>query len=167
MMMDHSCITRSSILHGTVTNTPALSSKAGSAILNAGGTGMKVESAGKAFTKEHWLYLLTNFEEPRLYEMFVLDSIMMENGTVYSCGMQNLGLKDTIVSNVDFQAAVDLIRIFSYYQIVDKHVILNNQTFQPDLNSPQFRIVEESDPPYKNHETFHNPHGMWRLSKLA
>src|SRR5687768_4076413 len=62
-------------------------SEAGLAILNAGGLGLKVESTGKAFTKEHWAKLVTDFEESNLCEMFVIDSINDGQGTTYSCGM--------------------------------------------------------------------------------
>lgn len=136
---------------------------AGNAILQAGGTAIKVESTGKAFEKAYWTDLLTEFVPSRLYEMFVIDSIIDEDGTVYSCGMQNLGFKDTIVSGQPFQAAVDLIKIFGYYQVVENPVIQHNQTFRANMESPVFIIVEEPDQPYNESEIFHNPFGMWRL----
>jgi len=141
--------------------------QAANAILKAGGTGIKIESAGKAFEKDSWVDLIENFEPHRLYEMFVLDSIMDKDGTVYSCGMHNLGLKDTIVSGEEFQDAVDLIKIFGYYQIIDNPVILNNQTFQKDSVSPVFRITNDPKPFYEGHETFGNPFGMWRLTRCT
>ena len=139
---------------------------AGDAILKAGGIGIKIESTGKAFEKSRWKELIADFEPHRLYEMLVLDSIIDEDGTVYSCGMQNIGLKDTIVSGEGFQEAVDLIKIFGYYQIIDKPVIYNNQTFQKDAASPVFRITDEPHPRNKGHETFENPFGMWRLTRV-
>jgi hypothetical protein len=136
---------------------------AGEAILKAGGIGVKVETAGKAFERKAWFNLINNFQESTVYEMFVIDSIVMEDGTTFSCGMQNLGLKDTIVSKLPFQEAADLIRIFGYYQIVDKPIILTNQTFSPTDNSPRYRITEEVNPPYKDEDLLGNPFGMWRL----
>jgi hypothetical protein len=140
-------------------------SEAGLAILNAGGLGLKVESTGKAFTKEHWAKLVTDFEESNLCEMFVIDSINDGQGTTYSCGMHNLGFKDTIVSNVEFQEAVQLINIFGCYQVVDKPTIIENQTFSVDAASPVFEIQNESDQPNKGHQLFENPYGMWRLKR--
>jgi hypothetical protein len=140
--------------------------RAGNAILKAGGSGIKVESAGKAFTGARWTELMENFETHYLYEMFVLDSIIDNDGTVYSCGMQNLGLKDTIVSGEEVTDAMDLIRIFGYYQIVDLPVIENNQTFRKDAVSPVFKITDEQHPRNEGHETFENPFGMWRLTQL-
>jgi hypothetical protein len=138
---------------------------AAAAILKAGGLGIKIETAGKAFENERWFKLLETFDEANLYEMFVLDSILDENGTVFSCGMHNLGLKDTIISGQDFQDAVGLISTFGCYQIIDKPTIHNNQTFSVDTNSPKFRIIDEQNKPYKNQDLFDNPYGMWRLTK--
>ncbi len=139
---------------------------AGEAIIKAGGIGIKVETAGKAFEKNAWFSLTNNFQEHNVYEMFVIDSLYhFENETTFSCGMQNLGLKDTIVSGLAFQEAGELIRIFGYYQVVDKPVILPNQTFTPTSDSPRYRITEEANPPYKDEEILGNPFGMWRLTR--
>ena len=142
---------------------------AGEAILKAGGIGIKIETAGKAFQKERWFSLASKFQESNLYEMFVIDSLGQLDGTVFSCGMQNLGLKDTIVSGLPFQQAVDVINIFGYYQVVDKPVILPNQTFTPTRvptrDSPRYRITEELNPPYQHEQLLGNPFGMWRLTK--
>lgn len=138
---------------------------AAEAILNAGGLGIKIETAGKAFEKNIWHDILRDFQEHNLYDMFVIDSIIDENGSVFSCGMHNLGYKETIVSGEEFQEAVDLIRIFGIYQIVDKPTILNNQTFSMTAESSRYRIIDESNQPYKEDELFGNPFGMWRLTK--
>jgi hypothetical protein len=139
---------------------------AANAVLNAGGIGVKIETAGKAFDKEMWKLFLDDFRESSLYDMFVLESITMEDGTVFSCGMQNLGLKDTIVSGLPLQEDVDLIRIFGFYQIVDKPTILPGQTFSATLDAPKFRILEEQNFPYEKDELLGNPFGMWRLAKV-
>jgi hypothetical protein len=137
--------------------------EASQAILNAGGIGVKVETAGKAFTKMHWTDLLASGPPGNLYPMFVLDSIVDRAGTVFSCGMHNLGLRDTIVSGETLQDSIDLISVFSYYQIVDKPHIISNQTFSVNTDAPIFRIVDEPKPPYQGNELFENPYGMWRL----
>jgi len=141
--------------------------EAGMAILKAGGTGIKVETAGKAFTKEHWAECLNDFQEANLYQMFVLDSISDGNGTTYSCGMHNLGLKDCIVYNEEFQEAVNLISIFAYYQLIDKPEIRVNQTFAAAADAPVFVISEERNQPNKGDELFENPYGMWKLERKA
>ena len=140
--------------------------EAGNAILKAGGIGIKVETTGKAFTKEHWTELLNDFEESNLYQMFVLDSIS-DGKITYSCGMHNLGLKDTIVYKEEFQESVNLISIFSCYQLFEKPEIKSNQTFSTDSEAPIFVITEEKNQPNKGEELFENPYGMWKLERKA
>ena len=147
---------------GNMESAEALA-RAGHAILKAGGIGIKVETAGKAFMKEQWVNLLNDEFDASSYKMFVLDSITTEDGAVFSCGMHNLGLKDTIVSDEPIDQAVSLISIFSYYQIIDNPTISPNQTFSQSAGGTRYRIAEEPNPPYKGHELFNNTFGMWRL----
>ena len=139
---------------------------AGAMLLHIGGLGVKVETAGKAFEKEQWLKQLADFEPSKLYSLFVLDSIVDSAGMVYSCGMHNLGLRDTIVGGMDFQEAVNLIQVFGYYQIIDNPIITANQTFSVAEDSPVYRIITEDEQPNKGDEFFENPFGMWRLVRV-
>ena len=141
--------------------------EAGNAILKSGGTGIKVETTGKAFTKEHWTELLTDFEESNLYQMYVLDSISDGKETTYTCGMHNLGFKDSIVYNEEFQDSVNLLSIFGYYQLIDNPEIHFGQTFSTDMESPIFEIIEEKNQPNFGDELFENPYGMWKLERKA
>ena len=140
--------------------------EAGNAILNSGGIGVKVETTGKAFTKEQWTEFLNNFEESNLYQMFVLDSIN-DGRRTFSCGMHNIGFKDTIVYNEGFQESVNVISTFGYYQITDKPEIKSNQTFSIDEEAPVFVISEEKSQPYEGDELFGNLYGMWKLERQA
>ncbi|WP_298545887.1 hypothetical protein [uncultured Aquimarina sp.] len=139
--------------------------EAGKAILKSGGIGIKVESTGKAFNKEHWIDLLTDYEESNLYEMFVLDSIANKKGDIYSCGMHNLGLKDTIIVGEDFNNAIILMKSFNYFVLIDNPELKENQTFSPSHEWPSFRITEEKNQPNKEHELFENKFGMWKLEQ--
>jgi len=139
---------------------------AGAEVLKAGGIGIKIDTAGKAFEKSEWLNLVKNFDETDLYQMFVASPIVDEKSGVFSCGMHNLGLKDTIIQGEELQRSIDLVSIFGYYQIFDKPVILPHQTFQPDLQSPKYLITDEPNQPYKGRGLFENPYGMWRLTRI-
>lgn len=139
---------------------------AAAVVLHVGGLGVKVETAGKVFEKQQWLEQLENFEPHKLYPLFVLDCIVDTDGTVYSCGMHNLGLPDTILSGEAFQEAVELIQIFHYYQLIDQPVISAGQTFGAAEDAPVYRILEEVEQPNKGDEFFENPYGMWRLERV-
>jgi len=160
----HSCVIYLSAETGDLTSAKSIAD-AGNAILKSGEIGIKVETAGKAFTSEHWSRLLNDFEESNLYQMFVIDSISDGEAKTYSCGMHNLGLKDTIVYNEEFQESANLISIFGYYQLIDKPNIRNNQTFSIDKEAPIFVISEEINQPYSGNELFENPYGMWKLQR--
>lgn len=138
--------------------------KAAVALLQAGGLGVKVETAGKAFSAEQWTALAT-MEEPDLYRLFVLDSIS-DGDAVFSCGMHNLGLRDAIVSGEEFQFAAHLLNVFGYYQVLEHPVLKEAQTFSTDADAPVFRLSTEPSPPYTDDELFGNPSGMWRLTRV-
>lgn len=140
---------------------------AGAAILKAGGFGVRIDTTGKAFETQKWLKYLTNFVEADLFEMFVTSSVIDERKNVFSRGMHNLGLKDTLVCGEEPQNAVDLINVFGYYQVFDKPVIHQNETFQPHLQSPQYLITEESYQLQEDNNLFNNPYGVWKLRRFG
>lgn len=140
--------------------------KAAQALLNAGGIGVKVETAGKAFTPEHWNTLVKNSGTADLYSMFVVDSITTADGSVHSCGMQNMGLADTIVSGLEFQESVDLISLFNRYRLIEAPFIKPGHTFSAAADAPVFKITAEVQQPYEGNGIFENPYGMWRLEHM-
>lgn len=163
---NHNLVVYISAETGNLTKAKHLADAA-AMLLKIGGLGVKVETAGKAFEKEQWLtQLQEEFEPHKLYPLFVIDSILDQDGTVYSCGMHNLGLPDTIVTGVEFQEAVNLIQIFHYYQIIENPVIQANQTFGAAEDAPVYRILNEEEQPNKGDESFENPFGMWRLAAI-
>lgn len=139
---------------------------AGNALLQAGGFGINVDTCNKGFEKAHWMDLVTSFQEHSLYEMFVHDAIKDTRGYLFSCGMQHLGLKDTMIYNQAVEEAHSTLKIWGNYQVIDKPTIKVGQTFSIAANAPRFRILKEKNPPYKEHELLHNPFGMWRLKPL-
>ena len=147
--------------------TAARIAKAAQALLNAGGTGVKIETAGKAFTPEHWNALVKNATAANLYSMFVIDSVTTTDGSVYSCGMQNMGLEDTIVSGLEFQESVDLISLFNRYRLMEAPFIKSGHTFSAAADAPVFKITAEAQQPYEGYEIFENPYGMWRLEHIS
>ncbi len=135
-------------------------------LVDSGGIGVKVETTGKAFEKDKWISLSKVGSDADMYTLFVLDSLVNENGAVYSCGMHNLGLKDTVVSGLEVEESLRLISLFNYYQVIDKPVIKSNQTFSTEVDAPRYIILDELNQPYKGMELFENPFGMWRLSNI-
>jgi len=133
------------------------------AILMAGGLGVKIENTGIAFSAAQWRDLLEDFEKSNLYQMFVLDSLQHQDGTVASCGMHNLGFPDTIVTGVEFQEAVKVIRVFGYYQLMENPEIEAGNTFSCEPNAPVYQIQNVETYIYDDEDLFGNPYGVWRL----
>ncbi|BAV06386.1 hypothetical protein FLA_2402 [Filimonas lacunae] len=138
---------------------------AATALLQSGGIGVKIETAGKAFEKDNWLELTNKFKPANLYNMFVVASVTDDQAAVYSRGMQNLGLKDTIIVGEDPQQAITTISVFSNYQITDKSIIQHKQVFSTQDNATKFNITIEKKHPCKGHQLLENPLGAWKLSK--
>ncbi len=132
-------------------------------LCESGGIGVRVETSGKAFEKDRWIELSSQGTDANIYELFVIDSLVLHNGTTYSCGMHNLGLMDVIVSGVEFREAHKLVRMFNYHRIIDKPVIKSGETFSLDIDSPKYLIIEEHQQLYDVNSLFYNPFGIWRL----
>ncbi|MEM8888473.1 MAG: hypothetical protein AAGD28_10875 [Bacteroidota bacterium] len=139
---------------------------AAKALLAAGGLGVKVETAGTAFTPQQWQQMLENGNPVDLYAMYVIDAIGNSTDLLYSCGMHNLGLKDTIVRGLEFQAAYQVLSTFNYYLLLENPDIEENQTFSIAEDAPRFVIKDEVHQPNKGEELFENPFGMWSLNKV-
>lgn len=140
--------------------------KAAKALLGAGGLGVKVETAGTAFSPNKWEEFTEKGSPVDLYNMYVIDAIGNATDLLYSCGMHNLGLKDTIIRGLAFQEAYQVLSTFNYYLLLEKPEIEENQTFSIAKDAPVFSIQEETDQPNKGEELFENPFGMWSLRQV-
>jgi hypothetical protein len=138
--------------------------KAGQAFLNAGGLGIKVETCGKAFSASAWNAFTNSDIELRYYMAFVILLISTEDNYIYSCGMHNVGLRDTICDYTgDIKDIADLIEVFSVYQLAEKPAITEGQTFSPQIDAAVYRIIESECIFYEKEHRFHNPYGMYYL----
>ena len=131
--------------------------------LKAGGLGVKVEAAGKAFSAETWLRLS---ESPlSAYEQMVLHLVTSEEG-YYSCGMHQFGYPDTLVETDDFAEALEVARTLERYQIYEEPEIASGHTFGTAEGAQVWRLTR-ADHPYHGDEILDRSLGVWRLSKAA
>ncbi len=141
--------------------------KAAGAILNSGGIGVKVESAGKAFTAKKWYSLSREFDKMNLYELFVVETIYDEETMLtYSCGMHNIGHKDVAIQGESFTDAYPLIRMFNVFRFVDEPILNENETFSLSMDADRYRLSNMENPPTKGEGLFENQFGFWELIKL-
>jgi hypothetical protein len=137
--------------------------QAASALLDAGGLAVKVETAGKAFEAAKWRELLAIEEAGPLWELFVAAVIKAPNGALFTCGMHNLGLKDALVRDLPPADAMQLLREFTYFGVVEQPTLAVGHTFSLAADAPVYSLAEVAQQPYEAYPDFVNPYGMWEL----
>ncbi|GAB3254919.1 hypothetical protein [Chitinimonas naiadis] len=136
---------------------------AASALIKAGGYGVKVESSGIAHSPSAWL---TMSEQQYLFSAYRAYVLNVVSDAVYSCGMHNLGLPDAIVDADDADDPGKLVSTFCWYLVSEAPTIRSGQTFAADATSPRYRISAEPCELYEEDSLFTNPFGMWRLRRI-
>lgn len=144
---------------GSRKNAESLMLAAG-ALLEAGGLGVKVESAGIAHSPAMWQRFL---KERHLFSAHNAFVVYVTGAEVCSCGMHNLGLREVVVDNFETADAVDLVRTFAWYLFTEEPAIQAGQTFSVSADAPVYRIAASSGVPYPPGSPFTNPYGAWRL----
>jgi len=137
--------------------------QAASALLDAGGLAVKVETAGKAFEPAKWRELAALETAETLWELFVAQTIKAADGASFTCGMHNLGFKDALVRGLPAADAIKLLREFTYFEVTEQPVLGVGHTFSQTADAPVYRLAEVAQQPYADHPDFANPYGMWEL----
>jgi hypothetical protein len=136
--------------------------KAANALLNCGGLGVKVESAGTAHSPSGWRDLCKNAGLVAMLNAFVVH--VGGDGDFCSCGMHNLGQPDCVVeADVEPSVAANLIHRFLLYLLAEKPTIKTGQTFSVDAASPRYRLAKENCSRFPKDDPFHNPFGIWKM----
>lgn len=133
---------------------------AASALLDAGGYGVKVESSGLAHPPKDWKEQCKYNYLSKSHSSYVV-YVMSES--TYSCGMHNFGLPDAIVDSSESENPGELLRVFTHYLLSESPVIKEGQTFSVDSDSPVYRIKAHPPINYGENSLFNNPFGMWKL----
>ena len=68
-----------------------------------------------------------------------------------------------IALNEDIGLAIYVMNVFNYYRLTESP-ILDEHTFQPDIESPTYRLKWIEDR-YESDSLLHNPHGKWDLDR--
>lgn len=134
----------------------------GRALLNCGGLGVKIESAGLAHSSTTWERFAADDRLGSLMKAFV--TYVGDGDTYYSCGMHNLGYPDCVVqAPVDPTVAANLLHTFLGYLLVENPTVLSGQTFSVDAESPHYRLSKEDCVMFPPGDPFHNPYGVWKM----
>lgn len=137
--------------------------EAGNAFLKAGGLALKVETAGKAFSKEQWDGLIKYPETSKYIKAFV-KFIQEKDGTIYSCGMQNFGLPDMFFPlYLEPSMTVELLKTFCLYQLLERPKIEMEQSSSITMGEKHFNITLKECHLYAKDDIYYNPYGMFHF----
>ena len=137
--------------------------RAASAVLDAGGLAVKVESAGLAHTAAQWQEFCGAQAQHSAHQAFV---VYVSGATSYSCGMHNLGLFDASVAalnNEDANAAVELLRNFNWYQITEAPQLEAGMSFATQQSGPFYQLALAASR-FVPTDPFYNAFGTWQLT---
>lgn len=133
-------------------------------LLKAGGTGVKVETSGIAFTGEEWNELLHSTDPFLLYSHFV--ALIGDESSYYSVGMKSFELPDIVVPNqLDATNAADIMNQFNYYCITEQPTFAEGHTFSLSADSDVYTLSFRADTRYGEEHPFSNPYGLVFLIK--
>ena len=134
--------------------------RAGAALIDAGGLGVKVDSTGIAHGPAYWIDMCEQL--PYLTAHRALVVFVVAGREVYSCGMHNFGLPEATMAAHDKSAAADLLRTFTRY-LLEAPGIDEGHTFSVSEGAPVYRIAATAPVDYGPDSLFNNPYGSWRL----
>lgn len=134
-----------------------------SALLNAGGIAVNVESSGRARTKEDWLDITKSKEISRVFTAFI--QMSRTENAYYTTGMHCFGFCDVITSTegITEMEVANLFKLFCLYILEENPKINDGQTFSLDLNSPFYLLKQGKCTMFEEDDPFFNPYGVWHM----
>lgn len=134
--------------------------------LSLGGIAVKVESAGIVHERDKWLAYYNSQDVFDIYSLFVV--LVEGEDYYYSCGMHNFGKADVMLDlTEDISLAIYVLNVFNYYRLTEFPVLLDGQTFQPDLSSPMYQMQWRKSNQSETEDTLlDNPYGQWYLTRV-
>jgi hypothetical protein len=139
--------------------------RAATAVLQAGGIAVKVESSGIAHSARTWLDLTGETAPEALYQAYV--SLVRSELQYYSCGMHVLGYRDVEApAELEPAMATRLLETFLLYTLQPRVALRDGDTFSTDAASARWRLGQVECTEYAPDDLFFNPFGMWRLTPV-
>ena len=136
--------------------------RAVTALLDAGGLAVKVETGGVAHSAAHWRTLAAAPEPVALYHAYV--SMMASDKIYYSVGMHNLGLPDaSLPRSIPAHDAAKTLEGFLLYLLYESPELSDTHTFSVDASSPRFKLQDAPCTQFPKEHLFFNPYGLWIL----
>ena len=138
--------------------------RAGAALIDAGGLGVKVDSTGIAHAPAYWIDMCEQLDQLTAHRALV---VYVAGQDVYSCGMHNFGLPEAITSADNKTEAADMLRFFTRYLLENAPKLADGHTFSVSEGKQVYRVEQVPAIDYGPGSLFNNPYGAWRLSPVA
>ncbi|MCS1350228.1 DUF4261 domain-containing protein [Mechercharimyces sp. CAU 1602] len=139
----------------------------GAKIIDLGGIAVKIETTGRAYSKNDWLLLHNNLDLNSIYDYFV--TYISDGERYYTCGMKSFGLPDTILKNSNEEWSEDVYSLlvnFSLYNIVENPQFADGDKFSLNEGSGVYRVTHSEDFRYDESHVFYNCRGLLELELL-
>jgi len=132
--------------------------------LNLGGIAVYVESTGIAHQANQWLSCYNSTDIFDIYSLYV--KLVEGEDIYYSCGMHNFGKADVALDiTEDIGLAIYVMNVFNYYRLTESPILQDGHTFQPDIESPCYKIRLIEDNEHDLNSPIFNPRGRWHLDR--
>lgn len=138
--------------------------RAGAALVDSGGLGVKVDSTGIAHAPAYWIDMCEQLDQLSAHRALV---VYVAGADVYSCGMHNFGLPEAVTGARDKTQAADMLRFFTRYLLEKAPALADGHTFSVSEGKPVYRLERVPAIDYGPGSLFNNPYGAWRLSPVA
>lgn len=132
--------------------------------LDAGGFGVKSETAGLGHSPERWKAPLRALGNIQLHDLLVFPLIQSDQG-YYSCGMNQFGKRDTIICTDSPEEASEIIRMFELYQLLEEPEMKNGQIFAAEAGGVPW-LMSETIHPYADDPHIDFSFGAWKLTRV-
>ncbi len=70
-------------------------------------------------------------------------------------------------NDADPSEAGKLMHGFQIYELLQRPQLGSGHTFSLEADAPRYRITTEECETYPPGDSFHNPYGMWRLTRVV
>jgi hypothetical protein len=133
------------------------------ALVRAGGLGVKIESSGTAVGRAEW-FLRADPEQPAGPYWAFVALLRSHEHNAYSCGMHNFGLRDAITNIVlEPEPLAALVHNFLGLTYQSRPDVSDGDEFSDNDTSLIYRARAEPCVTFPAGHMQHNPYGMWRL----
>jgi hypothetical protein len=138
--------------------------QAGAAVVRAGGAGVFIDNSALAHGGEDWIDMADDGGPDAL--SFAFAAIIRGEETVYTMGMQVMGLPDLLLNASDVDEHGDMVvDIIRYASAGEKPIDVGH--ILADEHGPRFQVVARETDAFDPESSMHNPWGRLKIVSVS